>query len=169
MSMPLTKPRHSSPERDLTRVSPAERLWLWRTRQRSPRPHLRPGRLSGGLSLPEAAQLLSVGEATLSKLEAGESTLLDAGEAARVAAATGPIEPTPAELCLLARRRSGMALGREVAPAFGASKVTYLAQERAASPRVVAFWRERGYAFPPSVPRDVPGKIVEPTKEGALL
>ena len=51
--------------------------------------------------------------------------------------------PTPAELCRLARRRSGWTLA-EIAAAWGASHVTMLKWERAGRPLLVQWWVSSG-------------------------
>ncbi len=57
------------------------------------------------------------------------------------------VESTPGETCLIARRRSGLAL-REITAALGITTPTFHAWERAADPRVVAWWEGRGFRFP---------------------
>lgn len=56
-------------------------------------------------------------------------------------------EPSLALLLLLARRRFGTGLAG-VAKALSISRVTLLAAERRADPRLVRFWQKRGFRFP---------------------
>ena len=55
-------------------------------------------------------------------------------------------EPSPGEMCALARRRSGTPLGA-VCISYGASRTTYLERERGGESSVVLHWRERGFIF----------------------
>jgi hypothetical protein len=60
---------------------------------------------------------------------------------------TAYTDETLGDLCLRARDNSGEAL-RAVAADIGVSHVTLLAWERRSDPRLVAYWRGRGYLFP---------------------
>lgn len=98
------------------RLTPAERLWLWRRAQ--------------GLTQTRAAARLGVGRGTVSAAERG----LTAAPRVPVVAAT------PALRLALHRRRSGLGLVGAAAR-LGVSGVTLLAMERRADPRLADFWR----------------------------
>lgn len=140
--------RVTDPDYDLTRVTDAERLLLWRFRQwseRRKRTGDTRGRNGSALCQTEAAQVLGIPLKAYSNLEQGERATLSAAQTGAVAAAVATVRPTLAELCFLARRRSGLSI-RQVEEEAGVSRVTFHARERASETQ--AFWEERGFKFP---------------------
>lgn len=105
--------------------TPGERLWL--------------ARRASGESLGTFAARFRIGRNLYHKFEKDEI------ERRRLHVA----RPRPAEgdLAALARRRSGLGLAG-TARAAGVSRVTVLAWEEACDPRIVNFWRKRGFRFP---------------------
>jgi len=141
-----TVKRLTDPDRyDLGRLSYAERLWLWR--HRHPGAHAT-GKRKHALTQREAAARFGLRIAAYLQLENGERTRLNADEIARLQPALVELAPTTGELCFLARRRSGRTLN-ELEVALLVSRPTLLGLERAGDPRVVWFWREVGFRFPP--------------------
>jgi hypothetical protein len=152
---------------DLGRLTSAERLFLWRHRQKVTNGRLL-GRNGSSMSQAEAAAHLGIRPKLYNKLENGGkielSTTLDCSKLASseelvvqlsaakndvssLLTALGPLEPSTGELCFLARRRSGqllMTLEREL----GVSRPRYHEFERAGDPVMVRFWEERGFRFP---------------------
>ncbi len=132
--------------RDLGRLAAAERLFLWRHRQRATNGRLL-GRNGSSMNQVEAAERLGIGPKLYNKLENGLHSRLSAEEASSLLEALGPLVPTAGELCFLARRRSGqllMTLEREL----GASRPYYHALERAGAPSMIRFWEDHGFRFP---------------------
>ena len=151
---------------DLGQLTAAERLFLWRHRQKATNGRLL-GRNGSSMNQAEAAAHLGIGPKLYNKLENGGKvelrTTFDcskptspgqiivrlyAGEdATHLIEALGPIEPATGELCFLARRRSGqmlMTLEREL----GVSRPRYHELERTGDPAMVRFWEARGFRFP---------------------
>ena len=149
--MPITR-LVRSPERlarvelDLGRPSAAERLFLWRHRQRATNGRLL-GRNGAGMSRVEAAVILGISDRAYGKLENGLRTAMLAEETEGLLRALRPLHPTHAELGLLARRRSGQMLA-ELQRRLGVNRSTYHVLERAGDPRIVADWEEQGFRFP---------------------
>ena len=108
------------------------------------------------MSQDEAADRIGIRRGIYNKLEAGLSVLAsfnintEGGSFFAVSEAlsfTGELVPTTGELCFLARRRSGKTLSA-IELEIHLSRPTYLEAERTGDPRVVAYWRERGFQFP---------------------
>lgn len=108
---------------DLRRLTPAERLWLWR-------------RLAG-LTQAAAAGRLRVPLRSYQRAEAGNTGCIAPPRAPR---------PSPGDLCALARRRSGLSL-REAARRLGVSHVTLLAREGRGDQQLVLAWESLGFRF----------------------
>jgi DNA-binding XRE family transcriptional regulator len=134
----------TSPEYDLTRVTEGERLLLWRYRQRR-KAEGTMGRNGNAPGQAEAAAALGVSPGAYVNLESDRDAVLSAGEAARISAAIATVRPTVAELCLLARRRSGRPLA-ELEDEVGISRPTWHARERCGD--LVSYWEESGFKFP---------------------
>lgn len=133
-------------KRDLRVVSAAERLILWRYRQRTLSGREK-GRVGSAMSQPEAAVRLGVGRSAYRRLESGGRVKLGATEMVALGTVATSIEPTTGELCYLARRRSKrllMGIEREL----GVSRPTLYEMERAGHPAVVKMWEHAGYVFP---------------------
>lgn len=162
-------------ERDLTKLTDGERAWLWRRRQASPTGR-RKSPAGSRMSVDEAAAALGVRPATFRAVE-DESALPAEVEmvASRVGAVEAP---NGAEACALARRRSGAKVldlcefflnparlgadGQVIARYAGEDDVPRGAEtvlrpltkqrfghwEARGHPRLVAFWRNRGFVFP---------------------
>lgn len=131
---------------DLGDLTAGEKLWLWRRRQRAASGSIQ-GRGGGIASQRETAERLGLAPGSYLKLEGDGRARLSLGEALDVAAVVGDLEPTVAELCALARRRSRVTLARLQAE-LGLGRDGVLRAERAADAAVVELWRRRGYAFP---------------------
>lgn len=107
---------------------PAEELWLRRKARGEP--------------LTAMAERLGVGRGYLSKAEHG-------GDLGPLSARCRPIPaPSLPWLLRLARRRSGLGLNG-VCRALKVSKVTIHKWERLGSPKLIEFWREKGFTFAP--------------------
>jgi DNA-binding XRE family transcriptional regulator len=135
--------------RDLTNLNTGERLLLWRRRYPTARATTL-GRSGARMSRAEAAVELGLSVKRYAKIE-DDSGWLDAGltgeEAARVRKKIADIvSPTIAEMCYLARRRSGLPLAK-VEAALGTTRPTLHKMEREGNPRLVAFWEGRGFLF----------------------
>ena len=140
---------------DLGRLTAAERLFLWRHRQRATNGRLK-GRNGSSMNQAEAAALLGISPKLYNNLENRLSLRLFSEEACPecgwskwsfLLKRVEGVRPTRGELCFLARRRSGlllMTLEREL----GVSRPRYHDLERAGDPAMVAFWEERGFRFP---------------------
>lgn len=152
--MPITRPVSIlNPERfNLGQLTPSETLWLWRHRQRSPSGRIK-GRAGRNMNQQEAAARLGISKRSYVKLETGGNTRLSANEVVemqRVLQTLGTLEPPPstAELCLLARRRSGMNLEQVAVENLRITRQHYLSIEPKATKEVVKFWTGLGYRFP---------------------
>lgn len=132
---------------DLGRLTAAERLFVWRHRQKSTNGCLL-GRNGSAMNQSEAAQRLGIDIGAYSKLENGQQrTRLSADEVVGLLEALGPFELSIGELCFLARRRSGqmlMTLEREI----GVSRPRFHELERVGDPVIIGFWEARGFRFP---------------------
>jgi transcriptional regulator with XRE-family HTH domain len=139
-----------SSNRDLYQRDTAENLWLWRHRQQSADSAAR-GRRANSMSQVEAARHLNLSPAQFTKLESGDSTLMSADELAAWTQWPGwqhvHESASIAELCFLARRRSGKSI-KEIAKAMGISTVSYAKFEGEGDDRVRAYWQSQGYHFP---------------------
>lgn len=151
--MPITRHRlvHEL-DPDLTCLSAAERLFLWRHRRR----HAERGRSrastgprpGAAMNQPEAADFLRVGRSAYTALEAGDRTRLSAADLNALAAAIDSVgEPTTGELCFIARRRTARPLA-ELCAALAVSKPRFHELERDGDPAVVAYWEATGLRFP---------------------
>lgn len=119
---------------DLSRLTEGERLWLWRVSQPEP---------AGGwprrvMSQETAAARFGIRYGAYVALEK------DRGHAE---VDVDPPTPTVGQLCQLARRRSGEG-PQIVARDMGVTRVTIWTWETIGSPRLVAYWHGRGFAFP---------------------
>ena len=131
---------------DLGRLTAADRLFLWRHRQKTTCGRLL-GRNGSSMNQIEAAARIGIGPKLYNKLENGLHTRLSAEEASSLLEALGPLVPTTGELCFLARRRSGTLL-MSLERALGVSRPRYHELERAGDPAMIQFWQERGFRFP---------------------
>ncbi len=148
--------RLSNPDRfDLGQLSAAERLFLWRHRQKATCGRLL-GRNGSSMNQVEAAKRLGISSKLYNALENGSQlhlsgTLDEVPELRRalldVAAELPDLVPTAGELCFLARRRSG-ALLTTLEREFGVSRPHYHDLERAGAPAMILFWEDRGFRFP---------------------
>ncbi len=108
---------------DLTVLSPGERWWLRRRRN--------------GFTQEQMAQKLYISEKAYNMIETDRSR-------AKRRAPSGLWNP--GDLCMLARRRSGMCL-RTTAANFGISHTELLTRERESDPRLVEAWKSLKYRF----------------------
>lgn len=138
---------------DLGTLTDAETLWLWRHRQLAMNgrlmgrsgPVMPIGRYGAAMSQREAANALGISEKEYVTLEHGQANNVSAVVVA-LAQPLEPLTPTIAELCQIARRRSGELL-IDVYESVNLSRPTYLRAERLGDPRIVAFWEDRGFSF----------------------
>ena len=153
--MPITReirdPRRLA-DRDLAQLSGAERLFLWRHRQPPPTGRSvdrfgRSGRAGGAMSQVEAAKLLGMSKGAYNKLENDLRTPLSVEDVRHLVGAISFAQPTPAELCLIARRRSGLRLS-QIEREAQVSRQWFLELEKLGNPRVIDFWTARGFSFP---------------------
>jgi DNA-binding XRE family transcriptional regulator len=107
------------------------------------------------MSQADAAKHLGIGFTSYQRLEAGGHIrfMIDAsdlGSIRDISQIIGEVsKPTRAEMCTLARRRSGLKL-EEIAACLGTTHVTILKLERTADPKIVRFWVDEGYNFGPT-------------------
>lgn len=113
--------------KDLTQYTPSEALWVWRHRQ--------------GLSFIAAAKKLKVGPNLYSKMENDRHELTE--RAVALLARQVKVKFTGLDL-LLARRRYGEGL-RGTATLLKVSHMTLLAWEKERDPRLVQFWKDKGF------------------------
>lgn len=130
---------------DLSQRTPSEELWLWRRRQVSPSGRTR-SRVGSGMSQAEAAQVLGVSSQRYHDAEAGRLPERDIRTMLADLNTGENIEPTPSDLCALARRRMGWTL-TVAQQALGMSRVTFLERERAGSNDIIALWQREGFRF----------------------
>lgn len=140
---------------DLGQLTAAERLFLWRHRQKSKNGRVL-GRNGSSMNQAEAAETLGISPKLYNALENGSNfrlsgTLDEVPEQYRailgVAGGLRDLTFSTGELCFLARRRSGqmlMTLEREL----GVSRPRYHDLERAGDPAMIRFWEARGFRFP---------------------
>ncbi len=112
---------------NLAALSAAEQLWLAR-------------RYGQGVSQDIAAPRAKLSHNLYVDMELGRRPLT--GPLRALAARAGGL--TLPQQLRLARRRSRRQLA-PLAKAIWVSRVTYLAMERRADPRLIAFWRDRGF------------------------
>lgn len=133
---------------DLRQMTDAERIWLWRRRQRNTTGRAR-GRGGLRMSFGEAAARLHLATSLYTAAENGtdrsaERMVIEAidavGETVRGRA-------SPAEMCALARRRAAEPLEDLCRALGGVSKPTFFAREKEGSPELIDLWRARGYDF----------------------
>ena len=117
-----------NPNRDLSTLTPGEKLWLARRRK--------------GLSGAEAAARAGLGKNAWYDVEADRRP-----SPGLRAAGFRAYRPTLPELLALARRRAGCGLD-DFAAYLGTSRPTALAWERAGAAAVRNFWRAEGFRFP---------------------
>jgi hypothetical protein len=102
------------------------------------------------MSQAEAAKLIGLSTPQLISLESGEAIRMHAEDIADLSNWAGWLEiedhPTVAELCFLARRRSGMSI-RDVARHLNTSTTTFAKAEAEGDTRVRDFWVSQGYQF----------------------
>ena len=100
------------------------------------------------MSQAEAAEHLGIGYRVYNKLEAGLQVMLSWTDVERLDPGIARLQPTAAELCFLARRRSGLTL-KQVVRELDISAPYYLRLEREADGTVLHFWQTRmGFIFP---------------------
>lgn len=142
---------------DVTKLTAAERLVLWRYRQHATNGRLL-GRSGAALTQSEAAARLGISGGTYARLEEGASSSMSADEISGLLAALGPLLPSRGELCFIARRRSGAKL-QEVLDSFNRapsesaegeaiSRPWFHQLERAGDQRVITHWESQGFKFP---------------------
>lgn len=119
---------------DLTRLSRAERLFVWRHRRSEP------GKIAAAIELGLPVRRYA-------QLETGELTRLTLDQLPAVARAISDVEPTRGELCFLARRRSGLTL-KIIENELDVSRPTFYEMERSGHAAVVRYWENRGFVFP---------------------
>lgn len=153
LGKPIVNPKMMPTDRyDLSELTPAESLWLWRHRQRATNGRLL-GKSGSAMNQDEAARALGIGTGAYRALELGGSTSLSAVDVRALFAALGPLRPTLGELCITARRRSGLSL-QAVVETAGVSRPHYLGLEREGHESVVELWEARGYRFTALTGRD---------------
>lgn len=146
----LKRLRKPDPNHDLTRRTAAENLWLWRHRQDSRLGPAR-GRRGGSMSQSEAAEIIGVSSTQYVKLENDETTLMSLDDITRLRSwplLQHPVNPTVAELCFLARRRSGRPVA-EIARELKTTTTSFGKWEADGDLRLRAYWTRQGFKFPP--------------------
>lgn len=140
-------------DRDLSKLTQAELLWLWRRRQLSKHSKRKPTRQSTVrrmgrmMTREEASEALGVSENAYARLEVGDA-LLSSDEKSRVRGALAAMAGVVVgELCAVARRRSGGGL-RAAEEALGVSRPKMQEMERCGDPRLVRYWESKGFGFP---------------------
>ena len=132
-------------EMNLRRLTPSERIWLWRRRRPSTTGRVL-GRGGSRMSMGEAAAHLNLPTATYVAAESGNDPdivqiVLDLlGDDVKQ-------RPSVAELCALARRRSRVEVDDLCRAMGGISRPTFFARETEGSPELIDLWRARGYEF----------------------
>jgi DNA-binding XRE family transcriptional regulator len=114
------------PDRDLTKLSPGENLWM--------------ARQLAGLTQAAYAARLGVSRNTLAAAER------DGPKGRLRGAATVKTRPATPWLCALARRREGLGL-RGTAEAMGLSHTRLLQLDHLGGAWLVGWWEGRGYIF----------------------
>ena len=162
---PIKRPVAKRPRinHDLSDRSVIENMWLWRHRQPSNQGTAR-GRREGAMSQIEAAARLGITTSQYTNLERGEATLMKAVDLAKLNVGWDSLELTTAELCFLARRRSGMML-KDVVKKLAVSAYTYTRAEETGADWVCGFWMAQGFRFPPeALPAEEPEAPPEPPR-----
>lgn len=132
---------------DLKKITTAERIWLWRRRQQNTNGRAR-GRGGSRLSLGEAAAMLGVTTPIYGAAEEGDrSAEMVVVEAIENRGGALKFRPTAAELCALARRRSGAPVDDLCRELGGISKPTFFSKEGAGDAELIDMWRARGFSF----------------------
>lgn len=131
---------------DLGQLNPDEHLFLWRRRQKATNGRLM-GRVGSSMSRAEAAAALGIDPATYARLESGARPSLQDEKTCTALEALEVLSPTLAELCFIARRRSGRSL-RDIEVELDVSRVSFHKWERAGNPRLVDYWEKQGFRFP---------------------
>jgi len=125
--------------KDLSRLSMAEELWLWRLRQPSP------SNAPGGMTMSEAAKFLGMSLQRYKNLEAGRRINIAVDELPSLNFLRVPRpEMSLREQCILARRRSGLFI-RQIAQEYGLSHTRVLTHEDMASRRLIDYWSQKGF------------------------
>jgi hypothetical protein len=144
--------------KDLSRLSTAEELWLWRIRQPvTVQPESR--YIRSTMTRGEAAKFLGISLERYKNLEAGRRINVAVEELPSLAFLRMPRpEISLREQLILARHRSGLYI-RQIAEEFGMSHTSMLTHEDAASRRLIDYWSSKGFfgwALPPEIePRPV--------------
>jgi len=135
---------------DLKKPTTAERIWLWRRRQQNTTGRAK-GRGGARMSVGEAAAMLNLPFTIYANAEGRIDDDIEAQQLVMsVIEESGGVlkfKPTEAELCALARRRSGAAVGDLCRALGGISAPTFYAKENAGDADLVDLWRARGYEF----------------------
>jgi hypothetical protein len=130
--------------KDLSRLSMAEELWLWRIRQPSmPRPGstFRRNDMTRG----EAAKFLGMSLERYKSLEAGKRINMAIEELPSLAFLRMPRpEMSLREQLILARQRSGLFI-RQLALEYGMSHTRLLTHEDMGARRLIDFWSAKGF------------------------
>lgn len=129
---------------NLQRLSAGEEFWLWRLRGKSGQPS-KHGHKAFGLSQIEAAARLGISLYLYQQIEGDKQPAHRCG----VHAPKSHLQPlSRMECCLLARRRSAMRL-KSVAASLSLTHIRTLEIERIGDPRLIQFWKGKGFfGFP---------------------
>jgi hypothetical protein len=130
---------------DLGKITPGERLWLWRRRQESPLGR-RTGRGGRWMSANEAAAKLRVHVNEYDSMEKDEVVFTQLAQERGID--IYGFQMTVGDLCLIARRRSGIPIAQLQMEVGGISRPTFNKLERAGDPSIISLWEEHGYIFP---------------------
>lgn len=127
-------------DRDLARLTPGEKLRLYRRRRRWGQDEMGSRVMGTGHD--------RVGEMERDRRPIPERPLNGAAPHRLVAVrrSLDQLKPTLTEQLQLARRRTGISAW-ELAKAIGVSRTMLNRYERAGHPRVVEWWRSRGFTF----------------------
>jgi hypothetical protein len=130
--------------KDLSQLSLAEELWLWRVRQPvTQRPNSTYHR--DVMTRGQAAKALGMSLERYKNLEAGRRINIALDELPKLAfLRASRADISLREQAFLARRRSGLYI-REISKQFGLSHTRMLAHEDMASQRLIDFWSAKGY------------------------
>jgi hypothetical protein len=154
---PRPPPKEGGDRFDLSSLTTAERLWIWRRRHPSQTRRASSGKGGGygrggaKMSANEAAAMLGVKPDAYCAAENGEdsdwvwSTVLSLENPVIKPVACDHL--TLPEKCALARRRSGREISEICASLGGISKPTFLKRETVASPEIIEMWQTLGYRF----------------------
>jgi hypothetical protein len=129
--------------KDLSRLSTAEELWLWRMRQ--PVINWANKHRHGSMTRGEAAKFLGISLERYKNLEAGRRINVAAEELPSLAFLRVPRpELSLREQLILARRRSGLYI-RQIAEEYGLSHTRMLTHEEIAHRRLIDYWSGKGF------------------------